>query len=338
MANLKLSSLAFEKKLDEVRAKIEAELDTVEDKEVNYGRYMNFTDGAKKASLTVYNGKKGWSEVYAGDDALKQRLYDLVHDVNDKTPKGRVTMIAAKSGSISSVQQAAPDMARDGVYQADTHSPSAMWAGSDESGKGDFFGPLVVASAVVDGNTAAKLAAAGVKDCKLLTDKKILELEDVIKKNVIDFAVLNLKPTFYNKRYAQIVAEGGKLNQLLGSGHVNALSKVLERHPNCVRALIDQFTPSDVNVRVLSNKFPGCHIAQMPKAESDLAVAAASVLARAEFLHTMQDLAQRAGVDELPKGGGDHATAFARKLAVKLGSKEALRDYVKMHFANYKKI
>ena len=67
------------------------------------------------------------------------------------------------------------------------------------------------------------------------------------------------------------------------------------------------------------------------------AVAAASVLARARFLRTMEELAQQAGVGELPKGGGEQATACARRLAEKYG-KDALREYVKLHFANYKRV
>ena len=189
----------------------------------------------------------------------------------------------------------------------------------------------------MDNTTAAKLQAAGVKDCKLLTDKKILELEDVIKATVVDYSVLELKPKIYNLRYEQVAAAGGKLNQLLGYGHVAALSQVLERQKDCHSALIDQFTQSTVNLKALQQRFPGCSVRQQPKAESNLAVAAASVLARARFLRTMDKLAQQAGVGELPKGGGEQATACARRLAEKYG-KDALREYVKLHFANYKRV
>lgn len=214
---------------------------------------------------------------------------------------------------------------------------NGLWAGSDESGKGDFFGSLVVAATVVDSTTAVKLQAAGVKDCKLLTDKKILELEDIIKSTVVDYSVLELKPKIYNLRYEQVAVAGGKLNQLLGYGHVAALSQVLERQKDCHSALIDQFTQSTVNLKALQQRFPGCSVRQQPKAESNLAVAAASVLARARFLRTMEELAQQAGVGELPKGGGEQATACARRLAERYG-KDALRDYVKLHFANYKRV
>ncbi len=333
MPNNKLSDLAFDKLLEAVRSHLLTKLRIIEDKDVNYGHYMNFTDGKKKASLTVYNGKKGWKEVYAGDDALKAILYTLVHEAILSEGSTPATMIKARQMEIE------PSLAFSSNSQTMTYGDTKLkWAGSDESGKGDFFGPLVVAATVVDGTTASKLAAAGVKDCKDLSDKKVLELETVIKQNVIAFSVLILKPRFYNQRYAQISADGGKLNQLLSSGHLNALSKVLEEHRDCKRALIDQFMPSNALVHVLAQKFPNCKIEQRHRAEEDLAVAAASVLARAAFLRTLQELAIMAGVQELPKGGGPHVTAFARELATKLGGKEALYDYAKIHFANYQKI
>lgn len=308
----KLSDADFAAYLKAAREKIEGCLDIARAKPINFGYQFVTEFCGAKATVNIYNGKKGLTLVYSGDSALQQKLQALLEG-------GAVSFTDATG------QAAAPPARR------------GLWAGSDESGKGDFFGSLVVAATVVDDSTAGKLATAGVKDCKLLTDKKILELEDIIKVNVVDFSVLELKPRAYNLRYEQVAAQGGKLNQLLGYGHVAALSKVLERNSECHSALIDQFTTSTVNIRALQARFPGCVVRQQPKAESDLAVAAASVLARAQFLHTMDALALAAGVQALPKGGGAQATACAKQLAEKYG-KEALRDYVKLHFANYKRV
>lgn len=308
----KLTDKDFAAYIKAAKEKIESCLDVTREKPINYGYQLVTEFCGAKATVNIYNGKKGLSLVYTGDSALQQKLQALL--------EGNAVAFVAAGG-----ETVAPQARR------------GLWAGSDESGKGDFFGSLVVAATVVDDTTAQKLAAAGVKDCKLLTDKKILELEDVIKANVVDFSVLELKPRVYNLRYEQVLAQGGKLNQLLGYGHVAALSKVLERHSDCHSALIDQFTKSTVNIRALKARFPACEVRQQPKAESDLAVAAASVLARAQFLHTMDALALAAGVNALPKGGGAQATACARELAQKYG-KDALRDYVKLHFANYKRV
>ena len=303
----KLTDEQFSAYLAEAKAKLSAELPIAAEKKINYGYQYMVKLAEAKLTLNIYNGKKGLNIVYSGDSALAERAAALL--------EGRKAQAAAPA----------------------TFVTDGLWAGSDESGKGDFFGSLVVAAVVVDNTTADKLRAAGVKDCKLLTDKKILELEDIIKASVVDYSVLELKPRVYNLRYEQVAAQGGKLNQLLGYGHVAALSKVLEKHEDCHSALIDQFTTSMVNIRALKQRFPQCDVRQQPKAESNLAVAAASVLARAQFLHTMAALAAEAGVQELPKGGGAQATACARELAAKYG-KEALRNYVKLHFANYQRV
>lgn len=303
----KLTDEQFSAYLAEAKAKLSAELPIAAEKKINYGYQYTVKLAEAKLTLNIYNGKKGLNIVYSGDSALAERAAALL--------EGRKAQAAAPA----------------------TFVTDGLWAGSDESGKGDFFGSLVVAAVVVDNTTADKLRAAGVKDCKLLTDKKILELEDIIKASVVDYSVLELKPRVYNLRYEQVAAQGGKLNQLLGYGHVAALSKVLEKHEDCHSALIDQFTTSMVNIRALKQRFPQCDVRQQPKAESNLAVAAASVLARAQFLHTMAALAAEADVRELPKGGGAQATACARELAAKYG-KEALRNYVKLHFANYQRV
>lgn len=318
----KLTDTEFKRYLQAVHNNISAVLDITKEKDINYGHQFVVELCQAKLTLNIYNGKKGLSYVFSGDSALEGKVRELLGE--------------CKQNSRSEGDYASSDVRVDDAAAASV-LPRGKWAGSDESGKGDFFGPLVVSAVVVDDSTAAKLAAAGVKDCKLLTDKKILQLEDVIKSTVVDFSVLELKPKVYNLRYKQVLAQGGKLNQLLGYGHVAALSQVLERHEDCHAALIDQFTTSLVNVRELTRRFPNCVVKQQPKAEVNLAVAAASVLARARFLRTMAELAEAAGEATLPKGGGAQATACARRLADRLGKAE-LVNFVKLHFANYARI
>ena len=318
----KLTDTEFKRYLQAVHNNINAVLDITKEKDINYGHQFVVELCQAKLTLNIYNGKKGLSYVFSGDSALEGKVRELL---------GECKQSSRSEGDFASYDVRVDDAAGTSAL------PRGKWAGSDESGKGDFFGPLVVSAVVVDDSTAAKLAAAGVKDCKLLTDKKILQLEDVIKSTVVDFSVLELKPKVYNLRYKQVLAQGGKLNQLLGYGHVAALSQVLERHEDCHAALIDQFTTSLVNVRELTRRFPNCVVKQQPKAEVNLAVAAASVLARARFLRTMAELAEAAGEATLPKGGGAQATACARRLAEKLGKAE-LVNFVKLHFANYARI
>ncbi len=294
--------------LAELREKLNSVASVSEEKDIAYGHQFKVVRGSDKAVLTVYDGKKGRRLVWGG-----------------------------AASELQSALQAAVEGKPVSFLAQDVPTWQGMWAGSDESGKGDFFGPLVVAAVIVDDTTADKLQKAGVKDCKQLSDKKVLQLEEVIKENVVDSAVLELKPHIYNMRYEQVKSEGDNLNHLLGYGHVAALSQVLERHGECKGALIDQFTQSKRVLNALQAKFPAMTFKQQPKAESDLAVAAASVLARAKFLRSMEELALLSGEEELPKGGGELATECAKRIAERLG-KEELRKFVKLHFANYAKL
>ena len=295
----------FNKYLEKLRFNILQYADISSEKSINYGYQFTAVKGGEKVVLTVYNGKKGRKMVWSGAGQLRDMLESAVTgNVSDET--------------LFTMQN----------YQ--------KWAGSDESGKGDFFGPLVVAAVVLDKAAAEKLCQAGVKDCKALTDKKILELEKIIMSDAVDYTVLELKPKYYNMRYEQIKKAGGNLNQLLTLGHIAALSQVIERQKDCSGALIDQFTPSNTIIELLSERFPSVKFKQQPRAEADMAVAAASILARARFLQSMDILAERTGIN-LSKGGGSEATKCAKILAEKFG-KDILKDYVKLHFANYKSI
>ena len=300
--------------VEQIKTQLQASGALLTEKPLNYGQQLVLTRGQDKVVLCIYNGKKGFKLVWGQqENALKKSCQELL------------AVVAGSSGT------AGPGILFDG--QAGFED---WWAGSDESGKGDYFGPLVVAAVCLQKKEAAALIAAGVKDCKELTDSKILTLAAQIKNITALYAVLVMNPAAYNKRYAGLKAQGLNLNTLLASGHYQALSQVLQKQQRCRWVLIDQFTPDLTLVHRLRNDFPQLQtVRQQPKAEADIAVAAASVLARAAFLQNLQELAQAAGVTELPKGAGPQVTEEAARLAQVYG-KEALAKFVKLHFANTK--
>ena len=202
-------------------------------------------------------------------------------------------------------------------------------AGIDESGKGDFFGPLVVACCYTEGDMARRLLQAGVADSKTIkTERKIFELADLIRKEAAGkFNLIVLMPETYNRLYASI----GNLNRLLAWGHAKTLENVLEKVPNCPRAISDQFAQSTTTVqRALQTRGRQIQLEQHPKAEADVAVAAASILARAEFVKRMKALGETAGMP-LPKGASAEVLKTAKQLVQQLGA-EALPKFAKMHF------
>ncbi len=123
----------------------------------------------------------------------------------------------------------------------EVHSPEMFEPhfGVDESGKGDFFGPLVISGVYVDRGIARKLLDAGVQDSKRITsDAKIRALADLIRKEtggLID--TVSIGPEKYNELYASF----RNLNSLLGWGHARVIENLLAKKPSCSRSLSDQF-------------------------------------------------------------------------------------------------
>ena len=203
-------------------------------------------------------------------------------------------------------------------------------AGIDESGKGDYFGPLVIACAYTDASTAQNLLDAGVMDSKKISsDAKILQLDALIRKECAGkFSLITVGPEAYNRLYTSF----GNLNRLLAWGHAKALEELLKLVPTCPRAISDQFASTEATVRnALQERGRAITLEQHPKAEADVAVAAASILARAEFVRVMKRLGESITL-VLPKGAGPAVTQTAQTI-YRNGGEEALRKVAKLHFA-----
>ena len=198
------------------------------------------------------------------------------------------------------------------------------YIGTDESGKGDFFGPLVVAGVQVDNTNKQKFIDLGIKDSKKLDDKKILVLANQIRANAVHSVVV-MTPVKYNELYNKF----NNLNKLLAWGHARAIENILEKSP-CNYALADKFGDESLIKNALMQKGKNIILNQMVRAEADIAVAAASVLARAEFVKRMQDLETKYQLP-LSKGASTKVVEQARDF-VKKYSFERLNEVAKMHF------
>lgn len=204
------------------------------------------------------------------------------------------------------------------------------WIGIDESGKGDYFGPLVVAGVLVDKKNQAKLIALGIKDSKKMQDSTMTKLAIEIKK-LAHHSVIIIMPDKYNQIYAKI----GNLNKLLAWGHARAIENILDKK-ECKNAISDKFGKDELIKNSLMDKGKKINLVQQTKAESDLAVAAASILARAEFVKRMKELSYKHGL-ELPKGASDKVLRQAKLFADKYG-KAQLKDVAKLHFKTTQQI
>lgn len=202
--------------------------------------------------------------------------------------------------------------------------------GNDESGKGDFFGSLVVASIYVDADSAIKLNNLGVKDSKKLSDSKILEIAPKIRSQFKNnFSIIEISPEKYNNLYDQIVREKKNLNDLLAWGHAKAIEELLNK-VDCKFAIIDKFADDSIVLSKLQEKGKYLEIMQMHKAEANVAVATASVLARERFIQKLSQLSHQYQV-ELPKGVSQEVVKLAKLLIERYGE-DVLRKVAKLHF------
>lgn len=202
--------------------------------------------------------------------------------------------------------------------------------GVDESGKGDYFGPLVIAACFVAPWHEEFLE--GVMDSKKLTDKKALALSGVIKEHC-PHSVIAVGPERYNEMHAKMK----NLNRMLEWGHAKAIENVLSLEGVETREVIsDQFANPAGLKRVLGLKGLDVDLESRVRAESDLAVAAASVLARAEFLRKLEKLGDEVGVP-LMKGAGPGVDQLARNLVRQQGE-SVLARVAKVHFKTTEKV
>ena len=209
-------------------------------------------------------------------------------------------------------------------------------AGSDESGKGDYFGPLVVCAAYTDEKLSDAMRELGVKDCKQMTDKAVLAAGAALRALLGPdrYAVVKIGPAAYNRLYAKI----RNINRLLAWAHGTAIEELLERVPTCPRVVVDQFAPTERTIlAALKERGRKAEIVQRHKAESDIAVAAASVIAREIFLLEMQRMREETQTD-LPLGSSDPRV---RTLAAQRVEKEGpnwLMNHCKVHFQTTDKV
>lgn len=196
--------------------------------------------------------------------------------------------------------------------------------GIDESGKGDFFGPLCIAGVYAGGEQLAELQAIGVKDSKKLGDVAIHKIAEKIKGR-FPHHIVKINPQKYNEIYSSF----NNLNTLLAWGHATTIEHMIQK-TNCDNVIIDQFANESVVKNALKRKKLSLNLTQRHRGEEDIVVAAASILARDAFVNGLSMLSKQIGI-ELPKGASAAVIAAGKRIVKELGE-ASLLTVCKQHF------
>ncbi len=211
-----------------------------------------------------------------------------------------------------------------------TENIYAEYIGTDESGKGDFFGPLVIAGVYVDDELTKKFKEIGIKDSKKMGDRTIIKLSAEIR-NSAPYSVVTIMPKKYNELYNSFK----NLNKLLAWGHARAIENVLNKQA-CKFVISDKFGEESLIEKALMEKGRKIKLEQKTQGESYIAVAAASVIARAEFVKRCRELNEKYEI-EFPKGASDKVIIKAREF-INIYGKDELKGVAKMHFKTVNQI
>ena len=272
-----------------------------------------------------------------------KKLYNYEIIVNSNKEQAKLLVYFGKKG-IKNVVQANPEsklskelntiIFGETLFESEQKNEVKFieYIGTDESGKGDYFGPLVVAAVYVDEKTTLELEDAGVKDSKLITDYNIKIIESKIKRIIGNkFEIVQINPEKYNKLYESF----NNLNKIMGWAHSKAIENLIEKI-NCPNVISDKFGNEKLIKDELKKKSISLNLYQTPKAERYTAVAAASILARAKVVDWFNTKSREIGF-QIPKGG-DALVNISAKRVLNQCDDNYLMKMIKFHFKNSQSI
>jgi len=280
-------------------------LQLLDEKPIGYGVQLKFGDAQNEIPVNVYfSQKKGISSVIGGSpqNPLRPLMYRLLNlQIEPKT---------------------------------DAHSWQ-VWVGTDESGKGDFFGPLVACGFLCNKAMLPTLQKLGVRDSKLIKDSEIVTIaKQLFARFLPNIETIVLMPPKYNQLYESFRSQNKKLNELLAWMHARIILNLHEKK-QFEGAVVDKFA-SDRTLKTSLKDLKQVQILHKIRGEEDPAVAAASVIARYLFIKKMAELSQKYEM-EFPKGASAKVVKMGKEYAAKY-EKAKLAEVAKIHFKTFNEI
>ncbi|MCF7792544.1 MAG: ribonuclease HIII [Candidatus Cloacimonetes bacterium] len=280
-------------------------LKLIDEREINYGVQLKFSSGNDEIPVNVYNSvKKGINPVVGGSPTSKLR--PIIQQI---------------------LNQEVETTASDHKWK--------IWAGTDESGKGDFFGPLVVCGFICKTAMIPSLQKLGVRDSKQIKDKEIAKIaKQLFAKFMPQIETISLMPSKYNELYEKFRSQNKKLNELLAWMHARVILNLKVKH-KFEGAVVDKFA-SDKTLKTSLKEIQQIELLHKFKGEDDLAVAAASIIARYLFIWNMEEMEKKYEMD-FPKGASGKVKKSAEQFA-KIHGKGRLQEVAKIHFKTYNEL
>lgn len=272
----------------------------IEEKQYNY-EFLAIRNNIKNKIL-VYFGKKGVRKIIQGNSNTNEyaELNGLV--------TGNIELNFSKDDKVIDTE----------------------YIGTDETGKGDYFGPLVIAGFYINEGNSDFIAYLGVKDSKLLTDPQINNIaQQIISKYPTSYSSIVLEPEKYNELYNKFL----NVNKLLNWGHSKVVENMLSNHSTST-VITDQFSKNPLEISK-SKKYSNVNFHQMTQAEKYLGVAAASIIARYKMNMWFEKI-ENEGF-RIKKGASANVEFAAKSILEKHG-KQVLERLVKLHFKTTNKI
>lgn len=267
-----------------------------------YNFEVNISRGKEKIKLMVYFGKKGIKTVLQGNP--NSEFYRQIDSLLNFTLN----------------------------FQSEELSEPESYIGSDESGKGDFFGPLVVSAFALDYTTREKLKELNIKDSKEIFDYEIRKTASELTKRFKDrIAIVEIHPKKYNELYNSFK----NLNSILIWAHSKAIEE-LQKKFHYTHIVIDKFCSEDLIRTELNKKINDYELILTEKAERFTGVAAASIIARSRVISWFRNKSAELKI-ELPLGASEKVNDVASHIKNKFGN-EVLTELIKLHFKNFKNI
>ncbi|MGL6173496.1 MAG: ribonuclease HIII [Cellulosilyticaceae bacterium] len=281
-------------------------------KEINFGLQFDVNMNGNISKVRIYESKKKGITV-----DLSQVKYEALKNVIENINNTKACTRKVDETQSKLIQNTSPSN-----FLSDQLETPLI--GVDESGKGDYFGPLVIAGVYADKQTKLLLEALGAMDSKALNDKQIRSLAIQIRQ-ICKCETVVIGNESYNKIYERV----GNLNKLLAWGHARVIENLLGR-VECSCALSDQFGNESLIKDALMEKGKEITLEQRPRAEQNIVVAAASIIARDEFVTKIEQM-EMSYNQKFPKGAST-ATVNAAKVFAKTYGKERMNEVSKLHF------